>query len=123
MEPSGAPWWWIATCTTATERRRFFRATLRCSTLSIHQSNNYPSEKPPSSLDIHLADGTGDAEYLQRLGSGYRAALAMFQPELVVYVAGADPFCDDQLGGLSLTFDRLMERDRLAIESALTPRL
>jgi acetoin utilization deacetylase AcuC-like enzyme len=92
-------------------------------TLSIHQLNNYPSEKPPSSLDIHLADGTGDAEYLQRLGNGYRAALAMFQPELVIYVAGADPFCDDQLGGLALTFDGLMERDRLVIESALTLRV
>jgi acetoin utilization deacetylase AcuC-like enzyme len=50
-------------------------------TLSIHQFNNYPTEKPPSSLDIHLADGVGDAEYLHRLGDGYRAALAMFQPE------------------------------------------
>ena len=50
-------------------------------TLSIHQFNNYPSEKPPSSLDIHLADGVGDAEYLHRLGNGYRAALAMFQPD------------------------------------------
>ena len=60
-------------------------------TLSIHQFNNYPSEKPPSSLDIHLADGMGDAEYLHRLGNGYRAALAMFQPELMVYVAGRRP--------------------------------
>jgi acetoin utilization deacetylase AcuC-like enzyme len=89
-------------------------------TLSIHQFNNYPSEKPPSSLDIHLADGIGDAEYLHRLGSGYRAALSMFKPELVVYVAGADPYLEDQLGGLSLTFDGLMERDRLVIWTALT---
>jgi acetoin utilization deacetylase AcuC-like enzyme len=89
-------------------------------TLSIHQFNNYPSEKPPSSLDIHLADGIGDAEYLNRLGNGYRAALAMFQPELVMYVAGADPFFEDQLGGLALTFDGLMERDRMVIWTALT---
>lgn len=89
-------------------------------TLSIHQFNNYPSEKPPSSLDIHLADGIGDAEYLHRLGNGYRAALSMFKPELMVYVAGADPFLEDQLGGLSLTFDGLMERDRLVIWTALT---
>ncbi|HYW47179.1 MAG TPA: histone deacetylase [Bryobacteraceae bacterium] len=92
-------------------------------TLSIHQFNNYPSEKPPSSLDIHLADGIGDAEYLQRLGNGYRAALSMFQPELVLYVAGADPYYQDQLGGLSLTFDGLMERDRLVIRTALTHRI
>src|SRR5476651_1343291 len=88
-------------------------------TLSIHQLNNYPSVKPLSSLDIHLADGAGDAEYLHRLGNGYRAALAMFQPELVVYVAGADPYCEDQLGGLGLTFDGLRERDRLVIATAL----
>ena len=92
-------------------------------TLSIHQFNNYPSEKPLSSLDIHLPDGTGDAEYLHRLGNGYRAALSMFHPELVMYVAGADPYYDDQLGGLSLTFEGLMERDRLVIRTALTQNI
>jgi len=92
-------------------------------TLSIHQFNNYPSEKPPSSLDIHLADGIDDAEYLQRLGNGYRAALTMFKPELVLYVAGADPYCEDQLGGLSLTIDGLKERDRLVMWTALTHRI
>jgi acetoin utilization deacetylase AcuC-like enzyme len=97
-----------------------FADDLSVFTLSIHQFNNYPSEKPPSSLDIHLADGIGDAEYLDRLGNGYRAALAMFTPELLVYVAGADPYMEDQLGGLSLTFDGLKERDRLVISKALT---
>lgn len=92
-------------------------------TLSIHQFNNYPSVKPPSSLDIHLADGIGDAEYLHRLGNGYRAALAMFKPQLVMYVAGADPYYEDQLGGLSLTFEGLMERDRLVIWTALTHKV
>ena len=89
-------------------------------TLSIHQLNNYPSEKPLSSLDIHLADGTGDAEYLHRLGNGYRASLVMFKPELVIYVAGADPYREDQLGGLMLTFEGLEERDRLVMWTALT---
>jgi len=89
-------------------------------TLSIHQENNYPSEKPPSSLDINLPDGIGDADYLHRLGNGYRAALTMFKPELIVYVAGADPFMEDQLGGLSLTFDGLRERDRLVLWTALS---
>jgi len=92
-------------------------------TLSIHQFNNYPTEKPPSSLDIHLADGIGDAEYLHRLGNGYRAALAMTHPELIIYVAGADPYVEDQLGGLSLTFEGLKERDRLVIRTALTHRI
>ncbi len=89
-------------------------------TLSIHQFHNYPSEKPPSSLDIHLPDGTTDAEYLQRLGNGCRAALTMFHPDLIVYVAGADPYLDDHLGGLSLTFEGLLERDRTVIRTALT---
>lgn len=87
-------------------------------TLSIHQFNNYPSEKPPSSLDIHLPDGTGDAEYLNRLEPEYVAALEVFMPELVLYVAGADPYLEDQLGGLSLTLEGLRERDRQVIWQA-----
>ena len=88
-------------------------------TLSIHQFNNYPTEKPLSSLDIHLADGTGDQEYLERLRNGMGAALAMFRPDLIIYVAGADPYVEDQLGGLSLTFQGLKERDRMVIGTAL----
>jgi acetoin utilization deacetylase AcuC-like enzyme len=92
-------------------------------TLSIHQANNYPSEKPLSSLDIHLPDGIGDTDYLHRLGNGYRAALTMFEPELIVYVAGADPYREDQLGGLALTFDGLRERDNLVLWTALSRRI
>ena len=92
-------------------------------TLSIHQANNYPSEKPLSSLDIHLPDGVGDTDYVHRLGNGYRAALTMFEPELIVYVAGADPYEGDQLGGLSLTFDGLRERDRLVLWTALSRQI
>ena len=88
-------------------------------TLSIHQFNNYPSEKPHSDMDIHLADGVGDAEYLERLEKGLRTAWHIFHPELVVYVAGADPYCEDQLGGLSLTFEGLAKRDRLVMQHAL----
>jgi acetoin utilization deacetylase AcuC-like enzyme len=96
-----------------------FAGDLSVFTLSIHQFHNYPTEKPLSSLDIHLPDGIGDAEYLHRLDNGFRAALAMFTPELLIYVAGADPYMDDQLGGLSLTFDGLKERDRLVMSMAL----
>ena len=88
-------------------------------TLSIHQYNNYPAEKPPSSMDIHLADRTGNEEYLERLSHGLRLAFGAFHPDLVVYVAGADPYCEDQLGGLDLTLDGLRQRDQLVIESAL----
>jgi acetoin utilization deacetylase AcuC-like enzyme len=85
-------------------------------TLSIHQFHNYPHYKPPSNLDVHLANGTGDEEYLQKLSEGCRQALARFSPDLVLYVAGADPYRDDQLGGLNLTIDGLLARDRLVFE-------
>jgi acetoin utilization deacetylase AcuC-like enzyme len=84
-------------------------------TLSIHQFNNYPSHKPPSTLDIHLEDAVEDTEYLERLSAAYLPAIEKFKPQLLMYVAGADPYFDDQLGGLSLTMDGLRERDRLVL--------
>jgi acetoin utilization deacetylase AcuC-like enzyme len=60
-----------------------------------------------------------DEEYLERLGSAYRFPLHGFHPEMLVYVAGADPYYEDQLGGLSLTLEGLQRRDRLVIETAL----
>jgi acetoin utilization deacetylase AcuC-like enzyme len=88
-------------------------------TISIHQYRNYPAEKPNSAIDIHLADGTADAEYLGKLGDAYETAVAGFRPELIIYVAGADPYCEDQLGGLNLTMEGLKARDRLVLETAL----
>jgi acetoin utilization deacetylase AcuC-like enzyme len=87
-------------------------------TLSIHQANNYPYPKPPSSLDINIDDGAGDEEYLSKFEKGLDAALAEFQPELIMYVAGADPYREDQLGGLKLTLEGLEKRDRLVFEKA-----
>jgi acetoin utilization deacetylase AcuC-like enzyme len=92
-------------------------------TVSIHQFNNYPSEKPPSNVDIELADGTGDQEYLERLGAACEDALAKFTPQLMMYVAGADPYCEDQLGGLSLTLDGLAARDKLVFDVARARRI
>jgi len=88
-------------------------------TLSIHQFANYPEDKPPSSLDIHLENGVGDGEYLARLKAGYVPAFAEFRPDLIVYLAGADPHVEDQLGGLALSKDGLMRRDRLVFDVAL----
>ncbi len=88
-------------------------------TLSIHQLNNYPSEKPPSDIDIDLADETGDDEYLERLRAACVPALAEFRPDLLLYVSGADPYYQDQLGGLSLTLEGLQARDRLVFSCAL----
>jgi acetoin utilization deacetylase AcuC-like enzyme len=92
-------------------------------TLSIHQFNNYPDDKPPSTLDVHLEDGVGDDEYLARLRAAYTPALRGFRPELLVYVAGADPHWTDQLGGLMLTMDGLLRRDRLVLGHALAQRV
>jgi acetoin utilization deacetylase AcuC-like enzyme len=88
-------------------------------TLSIHQYNNYPYDKPPSTLDIHLPDGVEDAEYLEKLRAGYSAAVAEFRPDMVFYVAGADPYREDQLGGLRLTLEGLKLRDRLVFDVPL----
>ncbi len=89
-------------------------------TLSIHQYNNYPSDKPPSTIDIHLRDGTGDEEYLKRLQEACQFGINGFSPDLLMYVAGADPYFDDQLGGLALTMEGLMARDRLVLEMAVS---
>jgi acetoin utilization deacetylase AcuC-like enzyme len=88
-------------------------------TLSIHQYQNYPSEKPPSNIDIHLPDGVGDEEYMNRLRDACEAAMSGFGPDLVMYVAGADPYREDQLGDLALTMDGLQRRDRLVFEIAV----
>lgn len=88
-------------------------------TLSIHQLNNYPAEKPSSDVDIHLPDQVGDEEYLEELRKHYAPAVAAFQPQLVIYVAGADPYYQDQLGGLALTMAGLKQRDRLVMDIAL----
>jgi acetoin utilization deacetylase AcuC-like enzyme len=88
-------------------------------TLSIHQLNNYPARKPASDIDINLADEAGDEEYLERLRNAYVPALTEFQPQLVVYLAGADPYYQDQLGGLALSLEGLKARDRLVMATAL----
>ena len=81
-------------------------------TLSIHQANNYPAHKPPSSLDLNMDDRADDEEYLGVLMPAVQEALDTFQPEILFYVGGADPYCEDQLGGLSLTKNGLKTRDR-----------
>jgi len=92
-----------------------FRQDRNTFTFSIHQENNYPGIKPPSSLDIGLADGTADEEYLQKLIENIPGIIDSFKPELILFVAGADPYERDQIGGLSLTMEGLKRRDELVI--------
>jgi acetoin utilization deacetylase AcuC-like enzyme len=88
-------------------------------TVSMHQFHNYPSEKPDSIIDIHLRDGVEDEEYLSRLEDTLAVVMG-FGPNLVFYLAGADPYREDQLGGLALTMDGLKQRDRLVFEATLS---
>ena len=78
-------------------------------TFSIHQENNYPP-KEQSDLDIGLPDGADDRLYLDKLGV-VSDILDRHRPELAMYLAGADPFVGDVLGGLALTKEGLIRRD------------
>ncbi len=86
-------------------------------TFSMHGRRNYPFRKVPGRLDVELEDGTGDTEYLERLAAALPAVLVQSRPDLVFYLAGADPHEGDTLGRLKLTFDGLMRRDALVLES------
>ncbi len=84
-------------------------------TFSIHQEHLYPI-KEESSLDIGLEDGTGDVEYLKKLQDAVETIFSSHKPQLIVYVAGADPFQMDQLGALRLTKEGLKKRDEIVIK-------
>ena len=84
----------------------------------MHQELNYPAFKPRGSLDIGLPDGATDELYLDRLASSLPRVFAS-KPDLVCYLAGADPFVEDQLGGLSLTKTGLRKRDRLVLDACV----
>jgi acetoin utilization deacetylase AcuC-like enzyme len=84
-------------------------------TFSIHGARNFPFRKETSDLDIELADGTGDAEYLWHLERGLDETLERARPQLVIYLAGADPYEDDRLGRLALTKAGLARRDELVL--------
>ncbi len=87
-------------------------------TFSMHQENNYPYPKPPSSLDINLPDGVGDPEYLDLLRESLEKIVPEFAPQIIFYLAGADAYWDDQLGGLRLSREGLEARDRMVFEKA-----
>lgn len=87
-------------------------------TLSLHQENNYPEPKPPSDLDVNIADGTGDEEYLELLEKALAEAFRRFAPEIIFYIGGADPYREDQLGGLWLSMRGLQHRDALVFAEA-----
>jgi acetoin utilization deacetylase AcuC-like enzyme len=87
-------------------------------TISLHQHNNYPMYKPFSSIDVDLPDGIGDDDYLAWLDNALSSGLRQFEPDLMCYIAGADPYEHDQLGGLSLSIAGLKKRDELVFRVA-----
>jgi acetoin utilization deacetylase AcuC-like enzyme len=87
-------------------------------TISLHQENNYPAWKPPSSIDVDLPDEIGDEDYLGWLDNALSSGLRQFDPELICYIAGADPYREDQLGGLCLSIEGLRRRDELVFQVA-----
>jgi acetoin utilization deacetylase AcuC-like enzyme len=89
-------------------------------TFSIHGEKNFPFRKAASDLDIGLPDGTGDEEYLETLEGALAYIETRFIPDLVIYLAGADPYTGDRLGRLALTKDGLLARDRLVFEQYLS---
>lgn len=86
-------------------------------TFSMHGGRNYPFHKVAGSLDVELADGTGDGVYLDTLASALPRVLSSAAPDLVVYLAGADPHEGDRLGRLCLTFDGLARRDAMVLDA------
>lgn len=85
-------------------------------TLSLHCDRNYPFRKSTSDLDVELPAGTGDDEYLQALQNALQEVTARFQPDLVYYLAGADPYEGDRLGQFKLTKPGLLLRDQMVLD-------
>lgn len=92
-------------------------------TFSMHGDKNFPFRKEASDLDVPLADGTGDAEYLSLLQSHLHDVLNRHQPDFVFYLAGADPFEGDRLGRIKMTIDGLERRDEMVLEACTRARL
>ncbi len=84
-------------------------------TFSMHGARNFPFRKARSDLDIELPDATGDAAYLEQLAGALERVFALARPQLVIYLAGADPYHDDRLGRLALSFAGLAARDEMVL--------
>lgn len=117
-EPMPRPAWSASLLAPKGEAHVKTSATRDVFTVSLHQESNYPYWKPASSIDVNLPDGTTDEEYLEWLQRAIQGAHERFEPELICYVAGADPYQDDQLGGLAMTIEGLKNRDRMVFEFA-----
>jgi acetoin utilization deacetylase AcuC-like enzyme len=87
-------------------------------TMSMHGERNYPFTKASSDLDVALPDGTGDAEYLDQLSSALKQMFERFSPQLLIFLAGADPYEGDRLGRLSVSMEGMAARDTAVMQAA-----
>lgn len=101
---------------------KFFEKENRVFTFSMHQQYLYP-KKEKSDLDIGLDNGVEDEEYLQKLDFALTRILGEFNPDFLIYLAGADPYIFDQLGGLRLTLEGLKKRDEMVISRAFKNKI
>ena len=92
-------------------------------TLSLHGARNFPFAKEQSDLDVELPDDCADDAYLQALDHALDELAIRFEPDLVMYLAGADPHEGDRLGRLRLSFDGLEARDRRVMDWAYQRRI
>jgi acetoin utilization deacetylase AcuC-like enzyme len=92
-------------------------------TLSLHGQKNFPFRKEASDIDVDLPDGCRDDEYLNALESALDELDRRFEPDLAIYLAGADPHEGDRLGRLKLTWDGLEARDRRVFDWAWQRRM
>jgi acetoin utilization deacetylase AcuC-like enzyme len=97
---------------------QIFAADPTVFTMSIHGARNFPLRKVPSSLDVPLEDGVGDDDYLAALAGALDESFSRARPQLVLYIAGADPYAGDRIGRLKLTKPGLLARDRLVLAAA-----
>ncbi len=88
-------------------------------TLSVHCLSNFPYRKPPSTLDVGLPDGTGDADYMRAVCEVLPGVLQDFRPDVVLYDAGVDVHEADELGKLAVSDEGLMRRELLVLDTCL----
>ena len=100
-----------------------FASDARVFTFSIHGARNFPFRKQQSDLDIELEDHTDDGDYLASLKTGVSYAIELAEPDLAIYLAGADPYSGDKLGRLNVSKDGLAERDRFVIRTCHEKKL
>lgn len=91
-------------------------------TASVHGERNFPLRKHPGSLDVGLPDGSGDDVYLAAVDRALAAAVIGWRPDLVLYIAGADPYVEDRLGRLAVSREGLLERDRRVLSASRAVR-